>query len=87
MPLAASTARWRAGSARADGRPQFLEVNPLPTFAPDGTFAILAELAGVPYRAFLADLLAEALARVTTEPALPPHRTSENDLPGDDSRG
>ncbi len=71
----------------ADGRPQFLEVNPLPTFAPDGTFAILAELAGVPYRAFLADLLAEALARVTTEPALPPHRTSENDLPGDDSRG
>lgn len=49
----------------ADGRPWFLEVNPLPTFAPDGTFAILAELAGVPYDAFLADLLAEALARVT----------------------
>ncbi len=49
----------------AAGAPQFLEVNPLPTFAPDGTFAILAELAGVPYDAFLADLLAAALARVT----------------------
>ena len=24
----------------------FLEINPLPTFATDGTFAILAELAG-----------------------------------------
>lgn len=48
----------------AAGRPWFLEVNPLPTFAPDGTFAILAELIGVPYEAFLADLLAEALARV-----------------------
>jgi hypothetical protein len=30
----------------ADGRPCFLEINPLPTFAPDGSFAILAELAG-----------------------------------------
>ncbi len=39
--------------ARADfrldreGRPVFLEINPLPTFATDGTFAILAELEGV----------------------------------------
>lgn len=71
----------------ADGAPQFLEVNPLPTFAPDGTFAILAELAGVPYDAFLADLLAEALARVTAEPARAPQSTSGNDAPTDDSRG
>lgn len=71
----------------ADGAPQFLEVNPLPTFAPDGTFAILAELAGVPYDAFLADLLAEALARVTAEPARAPQSTSENDDPTDASRG
>ncbi|MEM9176740.1 MAG: D-alanine--D-alanine ligase [Myxococcota bacterium] len=39
--------------ARADfrldaaGDPVFLEINPLPTFATDGTFAILAELEGV----------------------------------------
>ena len=48
----------------ADGRAWFLETNPLPTFAPDGTFAILAELAGQDYDAFLADVLARALRRV-----------------------
>ena len=30
----------------SDGKPVFLEINPLPTFATDGTFAILAELEG-----------------------------------------
>ena len=30
----------------AEGKPVFLEINPLPTFATDGTFAILAELEG-----------------------------------------
>ena len=56
--------------ARADfrldarGNPIFLEMNPLPTFAPDGSFAILAELAGRPYVAWLADLLGEALDRL-----------------------
>jgi len=50
--------------ARADlkcdgeGRPCFLEINPLPTFAPDGSFGITAELLGRP----LGDLLAEVLA-------------------------
>jgi D-alanine-D-alanine ligase len=50
--------------ARADfklngeGRPRFLEINTLPTFAPDGSFGILAELMG----RSLADLLAEVLA-------------------------
>jgi D-alanine-D-alanine ligase len=49
--------------ARADfkldaaGRPRFLELNPLPTFAPDASFGILAELMGRP----LPDLLAEVL--------------------------
>jgi D-alanine-D-alanine ligase len=49
--------------ARADfrldaaGRPVFLEMNPLPTFAPDGSFGILAELLGRP----LEDLLGEAI--------------------------
>lgn len=47
----------------ADGRPVFIEINPLPTFAPDGTFAILAELAGQRYEAFLAEVLGDALAR------------------------
>ena len=47
-----------------DGAPVFIEINPLPTFAPDGTFAILAELDGRPYDAFLADLLGAALARL-----------------------
>ncbi|MDT7856090.1 D-alanine--D-alanine ligase [Rubrivirga sp. S365] len=46
------------------GRPVFIETNPLPTFAPDGTFAILAELAGEPYPAFLAALLARGLRRL-----------------------
>ena len=47
-----------------DGAPVFVEVNPLPTFAPDGTFAILAELDGRPYAAFLADVLDGGLRRV-----------------------
>ena len=46
------------------GDPVFLEVNPLPTFAPDGTFAILAELAGEPYDVFLGHLFADALRRI-----------------------
>jgi D-alanine-D-alanine ligase len=56
--------------ARADfkldaaGRPAFLEINPLPTFASDGTFAILAELQGTPYPTFLAGLLQEGLRRL-----------------------
>jgi len=41
----------------AAGEPVFLEINPLPTFAPDGSFGVAAELEGRP----LADLLAEVL--------------------------
>ena len=48
----------------AAGAVWFIEVNPLPTFAPDGTFAVLAELAGRPYEAFLADVLERGLARL-----------------------
>ena len=46
----------------ASGRVWFLEINPLPTFAPDGTFAILAELAGEAYAAFLARVLRSAVS-------------------------
>ena len=57
-----------------DGRPWFLEINPLPTFAPDGTFAILAELTGKPYPAFLADVLARGFRRLASEPRPAPMR-------------
>jgi D-alanine-D-alanine ligase len=56
--------------ARADfrldarGEPVFLEINPLPTFAPDGSFGILAELAGRPLAELLAEVLAGGLARL-----------------------
>jgi D-alanine-D-alanine ligase len=56
--------------ARADfrldgaGRLFFLEINPLPTFAPDGSFGILAELEGRPLEALLADVLAAGLDRL-----------------------
>lgn len=56
--------------ARADfrlddgGEPVFLEINPLPTFAPDGTFGILAELEGCPVEALLAEVLEAGLIRL-----------------------
>ncbi len=46
------------------GDPWFLEINPLPTFAPDGTFAILAELLGQSYADFLAGTLKKGLERL-----------------------
>ncbi|MCH8495064.1 MAG: hypothetical protein LAT57_05460, partial [Balneolales bacterium] len=46
------------------GRPFFLEVNPLPTFAVDNTFAILAELEGVSFDEFLGSILKSAIDRV-----------------------
>jgi len=48
----------------ADGTVYFLEINPLPTFAPDDTFAILAELLGQPYEAFLAAVLRDGFERL-----------------------
>ena len=48
-----------------DGTPWFLEINPLPTFAPDGTFAIMAELMGQSYPDFLASVLDESLRRIS----------------------
>ncbi len=43
------------------GNPFFLEINPLPTFAVDQTFAILAELEGVEYGEWLGERLREIL--------------------------
>ena len=48
----------------ATGRPHFLEINPLPTFAPDGSFAILAELAGRAPDDLIAEILGDALQRL-----------------------
>jgi D-alanine-D-alanine ligase len=48
----------------AAGRPFFLEINPLPTFAPDGSFAILAEVMGIPFETLLSRVLALGLQRL-----------------------
>lgn len=56
--------------ARADfrvdenGQPWFLETNPLPTFAPDGTFAIAAELMDQSYNDFLAEVFRRGFTRL-----------------------
>ncbi|HEU4430665.1 MAG TPA: D-alanine--D-alanine ligase, partial [Myxococcota bacterium] len=48
----------------AVGAPRFLEINPLPTFAPDASFGILAELMGRPLADLLAEVLKDGLARL-----------------------
>lgn len=52
----------------ADGTPWFIEINPLPTFDPEGTFAIVAELMGQSYPAFLAGVLGRGLRRLGLVP-------------------
>ncbi|MDP6977060.1 MAG: D-alanine--D-alanine ligase [Myxococcota bacterium] len=51
----------------APGRPVFLELNPLPTFAVDGSFGVQAELEGREPAALLAEVFAEALVRLSSE--------------------
>jgi D-alanine-D-alanine ligase len=48
----------------AEGRPHFLEMNPLPSFARDGSFGILAELEGRRIEELLAEVIASGLVRV-----------------------
>jgi D-alanine-D-alanine ligase len=48
----------------AEGKPWFLEINPLPTFAPDDTFAIIAELKGRDYVDYLAEVFGRGLRRL-----------------------
>jgi D-alanine-D-alanine ligase len=43
------------------GNPLFLEINPLPTFAGDNTFGILAEIEGMSTPAFLAKYLSDCI--------------------------
>jgi D-alanine-D-alanine ligase len=51
----------------AEGEPVFLEINPLPTFATDGTFAILAELEGTSLDAMLGRCVSAGLRRLGLE--------------------
>jgi D-alanine-D-alanine ligase len=51
----------------ADGQPWFLEVNPLPTFAPDDTFAIIAEIMGRDYVDYLGEVFEQGLRRLGLE--------------------
>lgn len=46
------------------GKAWFLEINPLPTFAPDDTFAIVAELLGRDYVEYLAEVFEKGLTRL-----------------------
>ena len=48
----------------AEGQPWFLEVNPLPTFNPGDTFAIVAELMGRDYIEYLAEVFERGLRRL-----------------------
>jgi len=48
----------------AAGDPVFLEINPLPTFAPEGTFGILAELEGCSLSEMLGRCLRAGLERL-----------------------
>jgi D-alanine-D-alanine ligase len=52
----------------ASGNAYFLEINPLPTFAIDNTYAILAELEDSPYDAFLSRILESAIRRALNLP-------------------
>ncbi len=51
----------------APGHPVFLELNPLPTFAVDGSFGVQAELEGREPAELLAEVFAEALIRLSKE--------------------
>jgi D-alanine-D-alanine ligase len=46
------------------GNPYFLEINPLPTFAIDNTFAILSEIEGKSYEEYLGGILKQAIERI-----------------------
>ncbi len=45
------------------GRPAFLEINPLPSFDPEGSFGLIAEYLGLTYTQLIGRVLAAALQR------------------------
>jgi D-alanine-D-alanine ligase len=64
----------------ASGDPVFLEINPLPTFAPDGTFGILAELEGCSLSEMLGRCVAAGLERLGLDQSHAEGRTVAPDL-------
>lgn len=48
----------------ADGSARFLEINPLPSFAPDGSFGVLAEIQARPHHELIAEVMAGGLRRL-----------------------
>ncbi len=52
----------------ARGEPWFLEINPLPTFARDGSFGILAELLGTSIESLVGEALGSGLRRLGLRP-------------------
>ena len=63
----------------ATGEPVFLEINPLPTFATDGSFGILAELEGCSLSEMLGRCVAAGLERLGLDAALDPQAKKETD--------
>ena len=51
-----------------DGRLWFLEINPLPSFDPDGTFGLLAESMGLGYAQLIGRILDAAIVRNNQSP-------------------
>lgn len=47
-----------------DGRPQFLEINPLPSYDPEGSFGLMAECQGRTYAALVGGVVDAAAARL-----------------------
>ena len=50
------------------GRPWFLEINPLPSVDPTGSFGLLAEYVGTTYAALIGRILDAALIRLGSDP-------------------
>jgi len=54
-----------------EGRVYFLEINPLPSFAPEGSFGLLAESRGMPYHQVVGEVLDAALRRLSALAGMP----------------
>ena len=55
----------------AQGRPWFLEINPLPSFDPEGTLGLLAESLGTTYAQLVGEILRAALTRLHAASPVP----------------
>ena len=53
------------------GTVYFLEINPLPSFDPEGSFGLLAEHLGIPYAQLIGRIIDAARGRIAARPAVP----------------